>query len=85
MRALLVSEGKHEEGGALESLVRRTATVPLEFTFRRANDARVRTHRGKGAGMFKRALAWMREAREPDMMNSLACNIVFLAGCAASK
>ena len=63
MRALLVSEGKHEEGGALETLVCRVATVPLELTFRRSNDSRIRTHRGKGAGMFKRALAWMREAQ----------------------
>ncbi len=63
MRALLVSEGKHEEGGALETMVRRVATVPLELTFRRSNDSHVRTHRGKGAGMFKRALAWMREAQ----------------------
>jgi len=64
MRALLVSEGKHEGGGALEALVSRTADCLSQFDWRKISDPRIHVHRGKGKGFFKRAVAWMREAQK---------------------
>lgn len=68
MKVLVVSEGVHELGddqtrGALVVLVDRlldgaAELVPVEF-----NDARVTVHPGKGDGMMKRALSWLRYAQ----------------------
>lgn len=69
MRVLLVGEGPHELGdgegpSALENLVRALlARDDLQFERRRMADHRVHTHRGTGAGHFKRAVAWLREAQ----------------------
>jgi hypothetical protein len=61
---LLVSEGIHEEAGALENLVRRV--VEREITsceYRIVKDSSFRLHRGKGPGNYKRAISWMLQAR----------------------
>jgi hypothetical protein len=63
MRALLVSEGKHEGGGALQALVSRTADYFSLFDWRRISDPCIHIHRGKGKGFFQRAVAWLREAQ----------------------
>jgi hypothetical protein len=62
MRVLLVSEGLHEGSGALEAFVRRVVDGVAEFEFRRFKDSRFRLHHGKDSMLFKRAIAWMREA-----------------------
>jgi hypothetical protein len=64
MRVLLVSEGIHEEAGALEALVRRVASKISSCTCARVSDPRVRAHHGKGQGYKKRALRWMLQARD---------------------
>lgn len=64
MRVLLVSEGKHEESGALESLVLRTATKIQACEFAKVSRDDIHTHRGKGQGFTKRALRWLLEARK---------------------
>ena len=65
MRVLIVSEGRHEQGGALETLVRRLLPAPeLACETRRVSDHQVHTHRGKGQGFFKRAVRWMLHAQK---------------------
>lgn len=64
MKVLLVSEGKHEEAGALEALVRRTAPQIHQCVWDRVSSNSIHTHRGKGQGFFKRAVRWMLEARD---------------------
>lgn len=64
MKVLVVAEGRHELGGALESLIRRLATQPLECSFERVSRGNIHVHRGKGRGYFKRAIRWMREAEK---------------------
>jgi hypothetical protein len=64
MRALLVSEGKHDGGGALQALVSRTADGFSQFDWRKISDPCIHVRRGKGKGFFKRAVAWMREANK---------------------
>lgn len=63
MRVLVVAEGRHELSGALESLIRRLATQPLECSFDRVSRANIHVHRGKGRGYFKKAIRWMLEAQ----------------------
>ncbi len=63
MKILLVSEGKHEESGALESLVRRIATKTQTCTWDRVSSDQIHIHRGKGQGFVKRAIRWILEAR----------------------
>lgn len=63
MRVLLVSEGKHEESGALEALVRRTVPKIDQCAFARVSDRRVQIQPGKGGGLYKRVLQWVLEAR----------------------
>lgn len=60
MRVLLVSEGKHEESGALETLVKRVASCDWD----RANSNRVQVQPGKGQRFSKRAIAWIRHAQK---------------------
>ena len=63
MRVLLVSEGKHEESGALEALVRRAVPKIAQCAFARVSDRRVEIQPGKGGGLYKRILQWVLEAR----------------------
>jgi hypothetical protein len=67
MRLLLVSEGKNElrttgERGALQILVERLINRECEIVTRKVSDPAIATERGKGDGMFKRFVAWMRYA-----------------------
>ena len=74
MNVLLVAEGKHERGdpfhkivGALEELVKRLLVLQdparsINIEVAPANDKKVRVHPGKGSGLEKRALAWMKHA-----------------------
>lgn len=64
MRVLLVSEGKHEESGALEALARRAAARITSCSWDRVNNRRIETQPGKGGAFFKRALRWILEARK---------------------
>ncbi|MEX2175431.1 MAG: DUF4276 family protein [Pirellulaceae bacterium] len=64
MRVLLVSEGKHEESGALEALVRRVAPHIESCTWDRASSSRIDTQPCKGQGFSKRAIRWILEARK---------------------
>ncbi len=63
MKVLLVSEGKHEALGALETLVRRLSPK-LSCTWRRVSDVKLATLHGKGRGFFKRALRFMIDAQK---------------------
>lgn len=63
MRALLVSEGKHEESGALEALVRRIVPRIDQCQWARVSDRRFQVQPGKGGGLFKRVVQWILEAR----------------------
>jgi hypothetical protein len=66
MKVLLVSEGKHEESGALESLVIRLSPQIESCTWDRVSRVDVATLHGKGRGYFKRVLRWAIEARKRD-------------------
>ena len=68
MRTLLVGEGIHEIGddarvGALEVLVRRLGPLQIDEV-RPWKDPVVRSHRGQGGGVFKRAYRWIQWASE---------------------
>jgi len=61
MRVLVVAEGKHEQSGALENLLKRLGGHHHLFEHDRiANTDIPRVHRGKG--YFKKALRWVLEA-----------------------
>ncbi len=62
MRVLIVGEGKHEGGGALESLVQRLSAKPLQCEFDRVGRNDIHAYHGKGQGYLKKAIRWMREA-----------------------
>jgi hypothetical protein len=64
MKILLVSEGIHEEHGALEKLVQRVITKIESCTFAKVSSNAVHSHPGIGKGYFKRALRWMITARD---------------------
>jgi hypothetical protein len=64
MKVLLVAEGKHELGGALETLVRRLSPLALEVEHDRVSNDKIHAHHGKGQGFFKRAVRWILEARK---------------------
>ncbi|MEW6250280.1 MAG: DUF4276 family protein [Planctomycetota bacterium] len=63
---MIVSEGRHEAGGALETLVRRLASHRSLGTcdHDRVANPRIHTHRGRGQGFFKRAVRWLLTAQE---------------------
>lgn len=63
MRVLLVSEGAHEEAGALEALVRRAVPRIDQCQWARVSDRRFQVQPGKGGGLYKRLLQWVLEAR----------------------
>ena len=68
MKLLLVSEGKHElrgngERGALQIVVERMLEAPAcEIETRKVSDPAIIVDKGKGEGMLKRFVAWMRYA-----------------------
>lgn len=64
MKALLVSEGKHESAGALQALVQRIAPKITSCTWMDVKCEEIHTHRGKGQGFFKRAVRWILEAKK---------------------
>jgi hypothetical protein len=63
MKVLLVGEGRHERGGALEALVKRLGLTAGKFDTDNANRADLHAHHGKGKGFFKRAIRWMQRAQ----------------------
>lgn len=67
MKVLVVSEGEHEQGGALENLLRRLGGQEAEFVFDYVRRDDIHTHSGKGAGYTKRALRWLKEAKKRKM------------------
>lgn len=62
MRVLVVSEGKHEQSGALESLLKRLGGTNASFEYDRVSNNTIHTFHGKGKGYFKRAIRWLKEA-----------------------
>ena len=64
MRVLVVAEGKHERGGALEELLKRLGDRQATFESDRVQNNRIHTHPGKGQGYFKRAIRWLLEAQK---------------------
>ncbi len=67
MRVLVVSEGEHEQGGALEHLLRRLGGKEAQFVFDRVQRDDIHAHHGKGPGYIKRALRWLKEAKRREM------------------
>ncbi|MCX7012206.1 MAG: DUF4276 family protein [Candidatus Sumerlaeota bacterium] len=66
MRVLLVSEGKHEQSGALETLVSRLANVPLQCDQDSVKNPEIHVRPGKGGQISKKAFAWMLHAEQND-------------------
>jgi len=64
MRVLVVSEGKHEQSGALENLLRRLGAGQTVLAFDRVSNNSIHAFHGKGNGYFKRALRWLIEAEK---------------------
>jgi len=65
MRTLIVSEGKHESEGALQSLVRRLAEPKgLECEQQPLKLNEIRAYHGKGQGFFKKAIRWLLHAQD---------------------
>jgi hypothetical protein len=62
MKVLVVSEGKHEQAGAMEALVRRLGGDEADFTLDRVANSDIHAFHGKGGGYFKRAVRWLMEA-----------------------
>lgn len=62
MKVLVVSEGKHEQAGALENLLRRLGGDRATFELDKVSSNRIHAFHGKGGGYFKRAVRWLREA-----------------------
>jgi hypothetical protein len=64
MTVLVVSEGKHEQSGALENLLKRLGGDNSVFEFDRVSNKRIHAFHGKGKGYFKRAFRWLKEAEK---------------------
>ena len=64
MTVLVVSEGKHEQSGALENLLKRLGGDNSVFVFDRVSNKRIHAFHGKGKGYFKRAFRWLKEAEK---------------------
>ncbi len=63
MRVLIVSEGKHEQGGALLNLVARSCPgFALEATHANLSDPRIKSSNGGSRGTMKRAIRWVQDA-----------------------
>jgi len=67
MRVLVVSEGEHEQGGALENLLRRLGSGEAQFVSDCVRRDDIHAHHGKGPGYVKRALRWLKEAKRREM------------------
>lgn len=67
MKVLVVSEGEHEQGGALVNLLRKLGGQEAEFVCDCVRRDDIHTHSGKGTGYTKRALRWLKEARKREM------------------
>jgi hypothetical protein len=67
MRVLVVSEGEHEQGGALENLLRRLGGEEAHFVFDCVGRDDIHAHHGKGPGYVKRGLRWLKEAKRKEM------------------
>jgi len=64
MRVLVVSEGQHEQAGALETILRRLDSEEVVFECDRVANKAIHTVHGKGKGYYKRALRWILEAEK---------------------
>lgn len=65
MTFLIVAEGQHELGGALETLIRRlVAHEQIEFHQKNVRDRDLRSNPGTGDGFFKKAIRSMLFAEE---------------------
>jgi Domain of unknown function (DUF4276) len=64
MNVLLVSEGIHEEAGALESLIMRVEPRIKTCAWQPSSRKDIATRKGKGQGFFKRAIRWILQARK---------------------
>jgi hypothetical protein len=64
MTVLVVSEGKHEQAGALENLIRKLGGAGANLAFDRVSNSAIHAHHGKGRGYLKRALRWLMEAQK---------------------
>jgi len=65
VKVLVVCEGKHESGGALESLLRRLGPQPsMQFDWDKLSKRSLHAHHGKGQGYYKRAVEWILEAEK---------------------
>jgi hypothetical protein len=64
MRVLVVSEGRHEQAGALENLLRRLGGDRATFAFDKVSSSSIHAFHGKGGGYFKRAVRWLMEAEK---------------------
>jgi hypothetical protein len=67
MRVLVVSEGEHEQGGALENLLRRLGGREAQFVFDCVQRDDIHAHHGRGPGYIKRALRWLKEAKRREV------------------
>lgn len=64
MKLLVISEGKHELGGALETIVRRLTGVQDPIDQLKVSDPVLRVHHAKGPGYFKKAIRCLLYATE---------------------
>ena len=64
MTVLVVPEGKHEQSGALENLLKRLGGDNAVFEFDRVSNKRIHAFHGKGKGYLKRASRWLKEAEK---------------------
>lgn len=62
MKVLIVSEGKHERSGAIQTLVLRLSDKDLELVDERVSVRDIHAHHGEGKGYYKKALRWLFEA-----------------------
>lgn len=67
MKVLIVSEGKHEQSGALETLVRRLGGGGATYEQDKVSNPKVHAFHGRGDGYFKRAVRWLLEAQKRDV------------------
>jgi hypothetical protein len=67
MKVLVVSEGKHEQSGALENFIKRLGGDKADLTFDRISSSAVHAWHGTGPGYFKRAVGWLKEAERRDV------------------
>ena len=61
MRVLVVVEGSHEAGGALEAILGRLTDGKLQMELDRLANNNIHLHHGHGQGYYKKAVRWLRE------------------------